>query len=99
MSVSSTPLAATVDRLAFIKAQIADLREEESKLKQVLIDSDESLVESAFYRCTIVACHGRPIVDWQAIAMKFNPSRQLISGNTTHGVDFVQIRVVARKTS
>jgi len=99
MSASSKPLAITVDRLAFVKAKIADLRDEETKLKQVLIDSDESFVESDFFRCTIVACHGRPIVNWQAIAMKFNPSRQIISGNTTHGIDFVQVRVVARKTS
>jgi uncharacterized protein YqfA (UPF0365 family) len=94
-----TTLSATVDRLAFIKAQIADLREEESKLKDALIASDQSVVESSFYRCTIVTCAGRPIVDWQTIAMKFNPSRQLIAGNTKQGESFVQIRVVARKTS
>jgi hypothetical protein len=92
-------LQATVDKLAEIKAQIAELRQQENELKQVLIDSGESAVDSLIYRATIADVQGKEIVDWRAVAEKFNPSRQLIRAYTSRGENYFMIRVVARKTS
>jgi hypothetical protein len=38
-------------------------------------------------------------VDWESIAMKFNPSRQLIRAYTSEGASYYQVRIYARKTS
>lgn len=92
-------LAHTVDRLAQLKAQIAELRKLEDELKQVLIDSGESAVDGTGYRATISDCAGKEVVDWRTIAEKFNPSRQLIRAHTTQGERYFQIRVFGRKTS
>lgn len=92
-------LAHTVDKLAEIKAQIAELRKHEEELKQILIDSGESAVDSVIYRATISDIQGKETTNWQEIAMKFNPSRQLIRAYTKRGENYFQIRVFARKTS
>ncbi len=92
-------LAHTVDRLAQLKAQIAALREQEAELKEILIDSGESAIDSVMYRATISDTKPRDKVDWEAIAMKFNPSRQLIRAYTTEGEGYYQVRVYSRKTS
>lgn len=92
-------LQCTVDQLAAVKAQIADLREQENVLKEVLICSGESAVDSAAYRATITDTKPRDTTDWEAIAMKFNPSRQLIRAHTSTGESYFQVRVYARKTS
>jgi hypothetical protein len=92
-------LAHTVDRLAQLKAQIAELREQEAELKEILIDSGESAIDSVMYRATISDTKPRAKVDWESIAMKFNPSRQLIRAYTSEGEGYYQVRVYSRKTS
>lgn len=92
-------LSATVDRLAFIKAQIADLKIEEDACKRVLIESGVSSADSTQHRATVVECAGKETINWAKIAQHFNPSRQLIRANTTTGEKFFQIRVYGRKTS
>lgn len=93
----SATLEDVVDRLAYLKAKVAEIRKEEDALKAILSASGKSVVESKFYRCTISDISGKPTVDWQAIAMKFEPSRQLIRANTKIGESYTQIRVFARK--
>lgn len=92
-------LSATVDRLAFVKAQIADLQIEEGKCKRILIDSGVSSAESSVHRATVVECAGKETINWAQIAQHFNPSRQLIRAHTNTGEKYFQIRVYARKTS
>ena len=92
-------LQCTVDQLADVKAQIAKLREQENVLKETLICSGESAVDSDAYRATITDTKPRDTTDWEAIAMKFNPSRQLIRAHTNTGESYFQVRVYARKTS
>jgi hypothetical protein len=92
-------LAHTVDRLAQLKAQIAELREQEAQLKEILIASGESAIDSVMYRATISDTKPRDKVDWESIAMKFNPSRQLIRAYTSEGEGYYQVRVYSRKTS
>lgn len=94
-----TVLGATVDRLAQIKAQIADLKAEEAGLKLELIASGESVIEGMYHRAAITDRPGAISVDWQAVANHFKPSRQLITAHTSQGEAHSVVRVSARKTS
>ena len=102
MSITFTPdsvtLAHMVDRLALIKAQIANLKQEEEEIKLGLISLDLPIVESDLYRCSIGQSNGRIIVDWKTIAERLNPSHQLVTAHTTQGEPFAVVRVSARKS-
>ena len=90
-------LAAAVDRLALIKAQIANLKREEDQLKDLLIDSGELVIEGQLHRAALSFCAGRELIDWKTIAAKLTPSRQLIAAHTSTGEPFYTVRVSARK--
>ena len=92
-------LGGVADRLGQIKAQLADLKKEEGKLKQELIDSGLAVVEGWFYRVAVSESEGKVLVDWIKIAEKFSPSRQLVKANTSIGEAYFTVRVSARKTS
>ena len=97
MNAITNPISFIVDRLAMVKAQIAELEKLEKKYKQILIDSGESAVVGTDHRASISYCDGREKIDWQSVAMKFNPSRQLITAHTSKGDAFHVVRVSARK--
>lgn len=94
---------AAVDRLAFIKAQIAALQTEETALKQALIQAAERLGRDTLlgttHRATIAHTEGRITTDWRAVAERLNPSRQLITAHTTQGEPVTSVRLYAHKTS
>ena len=97
MNAATNPMAFIVDRLAVVKSQIAELERLEKEYKQILIDSGESAVVGTDHRASVSYCDGREKTDWQTIAMRFNPSRQLITAHTTKGDAFHVVRVSARK--
>ena len=79
----TNPLRNAVDQLALIKAQIAELKAQEDALKAVLINSGLSAVDSDLHRATVSECDGKEVVDWKSIALKFSPSRQLVTAHTS----------------
>jgi hypothetical protein len=91
-------LGGVADRLGQIKAQLADLKKEEGKLKQELIDSCLAVVEGSFYRVAVSESEGKTLIDWRKIAEKFSPSRQLVKANTSVGEAYFTVRVSARKS-
>lgn len=97
MNAITNPISFVVDRLAMVKSQIAELEKLEKEYKQILIDSGESAVVGTDHRASISYCDGREKTDWQTIAMRFNPSRQLITAHTSKGDAFHVVRVSARK--
>jgi len=90
-------LAAAVDRLATIKAQIADLKAQEDQIKAVLIEAGQAAIEGQLHRAAVSFCPGRDVTDWRSIAEHFAPSRQLITAHTATGAAFYTVRVSARK--
>ena len=90
-------LAAAVDRLALIKAQIANLKAEEDQIKAQLIEAGQAAIEGHLHRAAVSFCPGRDVTDWRAIAEYFAPSRQLITAHTATGAAFYTVRVSARK--
>lgn len=91
-------LGRVVDRMAQVKAQIADLKKEEAALRQELINSGESVVDGLFYRAAISQPDGKVSVNWESIAMHFKPSRQLIQAHSSKGESFAVVRISARKS-
>lgn len=90
-------LTLAVDRLALIKAQIAELTAEEKTLKETLTASGAEVIDGTAHRVAISHCAGRVSVDWESVAAKFNPSRQLVAAHTSTGAPYVVVRVSARK--
>lgn len=92
-------LAATVDRLALIKAQIASLQDEEAALRAVLADSGQSVILGTTHRAAVSHCDGKAVTDWRAVAQALKPSRQLVTAHTTQGDPYTAVRLSAHKTS
>jgi hypothetical protein len=90
-------LAAAVDRLALIKAQMAQLSAEEKQLKEALSASGLDAIDGTAHRVAVSHCAGRVSTDWETIAAKFSPSRQLIAAHTSTGAPYTVVRVSARK--
>ena len=86
-----------VDRLAYVKAQIADLKKEEDELKQELISLGIPVIEGALHRAAVSLVEGRTIIDWEEIAKKLEPSRQLVTAHTRQCDPYYNVRVSARK--
>lgn len=86
-----------VDQLLAVKAQLAELEQKEKELKDCLIAAGLPSIEGMLARASISYCAGREKIDWQTIAMRFEPSRQLIVAHTTTGAPFHTVRVTARK--
>lgn len=99
MKANDKILGGIVDRLAIVKQEIADLKNEEIKLKQLLVDSGLAAVDGVYHRASVSESEGKIFIDWKTIAEKFSPSRQLIKGNTSQGEAYYTVRVTARKTS
>lgn len=100
MNTHTEPLAllqVTVDELALIKAQVAELSAREKALKALLTESGLGAIEGTLHRATVSWCPGRVTVDWETVARKFNPSHQLITAHTAQGEPFATVRVSARK--
>lgn len=89
-------LSLIVDRLAEVKAQLADLKAEEEILKEALINSGEQVIESPNYRAAVSVLPGRVVTDWKTVAEKLAPSIQLITAHTKKGDQFYSVRVSAR---
>lgn len=92
-------LAAAVDRLATLKAQIASLQDEEAELRAFLADSGLPVIMGTTHRAAVSVCEGRSITDWRAIAAHLKPSRQLVTAHTTQGEPYTAVRLSAHKTS
>lgn len=88
-----------VDQLLTLKAQLAELEQKEKELKDCLISAGLPTIEGMLARASVSYCAGREKIDWQTIAMRFEPSRQLITAHTTYGQAFHVVRVSARKGS
>ena len=99
-----TNMQAVVDHLATLKAQIADLKEQEDAVKADLIATAMSSGEKRVsfvgttHDVTVSLTDPAPRVDWKAVAEKCKPSVQLITANTTPGTATYTVRVFGRKS-
>ncbi len=74
--------ASAVNRIAELAATIAELGEEKSRLIAALKLSGEGTYEGSTHYVR-VSEYDRTTFDWEAIAKKLNPSRQLVTAYRT----------------
>lgn len=91
--------SAVVDQLADVKAKIADLQKLEDELKLQLTASGFQHIDGINHRAAISFVEGRAVTDWRKIALRFEPSHQLVRANTKTTAGHWQVKVSARKTS
>ena len=91
-----SPLAAKVDRLGLLRAQIDALATEAETIREELQDAGLATVEGTLYKASFAQCQGAKRTDWQAIAQRFKPSPQLVRRHTTTGAPYVALRLTAK---
>lgn len=91
-----TTLGAVVDRLGQLRAELADLEQVEKQLKAALIESGQDKIIGKLYKAAVIHSPGRISIDWQTIAERFEPSRQLIAAHTKQGTPFAAVRISSR---
>lgn len=97
-----------VDQLGAVQAQIAELRKLEAALKGELLESvnaaggvaetpHSTVIEGDLFRAVVTETE-RATTDWKKIALKFEPSHQLVRANTKR-TEVITIKVNARSTA
>jgi hypothetical protein len=89
-------LAAIVDELAEVKAQLSELKGAEDNLKASLIAAEVSAANGTLHRTTITST-SRTMIDWQTIARELGASDELIAAHTTQTAPTFTVRLTARK--
>jgi hypothetical protein len=82
------------DQMGTLSAEISVLQEKFKSLRTKAIDTGEKEIEGSLFRITINVSD-REKVDWKSIVERLEPSRQLITANTSHN-ETTTVRVVAR---
>jgi hypothetical protein len=93
--VAKRDLPALADELGVIRAQMADLKERESDIREAFIEAGIHAMEGKTFRAVVVESL-RTSIDWKAVAAKLRPSRQLVTAHTTEK-EVISIRVNARR--
>lgn len=84
------------DQLGALRAQIRDLQSEQKKLEGYLKSAHITEANGRLFRVAIAYDAERKTVGWKTIAEKLEPSRQLITANTTVSV-YDRVTVSAHK--
>lgn len=88
-------VAGLADELGFIRAQMADLKDRESDIRDIMISAGVKTLEDDTFRALVVESI-RTMIDWKQVAAKLQPSRQLVRAHTTEK-EVISIRVNARR--
>lgn len=86
------------DRLGLLHSVIAQAKAEAESLRAELEETGLNEINGQLYRVAFASCAGATRIDWQTIAKKFKPSRQLIAAHTSIGKESVRMTVTARPT-
>lgn len=84
-SVTTDAMAAMVDQLGALDAQIKALTKQADTLKASIKAHGPERYNGSEFSALVFESEGRTVTDWKAIAEKFEPSRQLITAHTTTG--------------
>jgi hypothetical protein len=91
-------LAAKVDRLGALAAQVAALELDAAKIRTELEAAGLREILGQNYRASFSQVKGATRIDWKTIAAKFKPSRQLIAAHTTTGKESTRMNLTAHPT-
>ena len=92
--VSLSPsVSAIVDELGAIDSEIKRLTKQKEALAAQVKAEGVGRFAGAIYEGLVYASEGRVSTDWEAVAAKFNPSRQLIAAHTKQGAPIVSLKL------
>jgi hypothetical protein len=94
---AAAALAAKVDELGALRAVIADLTKQADQIRTDIEAAGLATIDGQHYSASFAQVKGSSRIDWQTIAAKFKPSRQLIAAHTTTGKASTRLNVTARK--
>ena len=94
---AAAALALKVDELGTLRSIIADLTLTADRIRTELEEAGLKHIEGQHYSATLASVKGSSRIDWQTIAAKLKPSRQLIAAHTTTGKPSTRLTVTARK--
>lgn len=83
--ILSPSLAALTDEIGSIRSEIKRLEALDKQLTEQLKAAGEGKHLGNIYKSTVYAVDPKTTVNWKAIAMHFEPSRQLITAHSTTG--------------
>lgn len=83
------------DELGIVRAKMADLKDREREIRNIMIDAGAKAFEDKKFRAVVVESM-RTYINWAAIAEKLKPSHQLVSVHTSEK-EVISIRVSARR--
>ena len=81
--ILSPSLAALTDEIGSIRAEIKRLEAINKQLTDQLKDTGAGKHTGAIYKSTVYAVDPKTTIDWKAVAMHFEPSRQLITAHSS----------------
>ncbi len=92
--VSLSPsVDAMINEYGSIHAEITRLTKIKDQLSKDIKALGAGTYETPIYKGLVFPVKGRVDVDWETIAMKFNPSHQLITAHTKHGEPSLSLKV------
>jgi aspartate aminotransferase-like enzyme len=94
---AAAAIAAKVDELGALRSAIADLTTKADKIRTEIEEAGLTNIDGQHYSATLTSVKGSKRIDWQTIAAKFKPSRQLIAAHTTTGKAATRLNLTARK--
>lgn len=95
---AAATMAAKVDRLGAISAEMAAMKKEADQLRTELEDAGLPNIEGQLYRVNFAQCAGSTLTNWRAIAERLKASPQLIRAYTKTGESSTRMTVKAHPT-
>jgi hypothetical protein len=87
------PIDMIVDEYGSIDAEIKRLTKQKESLSVQIKESGAGRYTASIYEALVFDVKPRVTVDWETIALKFNPSHQLITAHTKTGEASLSLKV------
>jgi hypothetical protein len=82
-----------INEYGAVHAEITRLTKIKDQLSKDIKANGAGTYETPIYKGLVYSVKAKIDVDWEAIALKFNPSHQLITAHTKHGEPSLSLKV------
>ena len=86
-----------IDQLGSIQSQIAELRQKEQRIKELLVNSGVDELEGTLFRAVVIRSEVKTI-DYKGLIVKLKPSHQMMTAYTRIN-ERTSVKVSSRKTA
>jgi hypothetical protein len=92
--ISLSPTIETlINEYGAVHAEITRLTKIKDQLSKDIKANGAGTYKTAIYKGLVYSVSGKESIDWESIALKFNPSHQLITAHTKHGEPSLSLKV------